>query len=153
MKPVSSNGDLRKLPRTGPAEKRLMVEVKRFEEQGNNAPLVQDPVVVYDVQRGRWIISDFAWSNFVSGPYYQCIAVSKTADPLSGGWWLYAFRADDSSHPWLNDYPKLGVWSDGIYMSANMFDIRSSSGLAYYKGVRVRNLCDSGDKWGCISLF
>jgi len=96
-----------------------------------------DPVALYDAQSGRWIISDFAWSNFTSGPYYQCIAVSKSADPLSGGWWMYGFRADDASHPYLNDYPKLGVWSDGIYMSANMFDILNPRGSASYKGVRV----------------
>jgi hypothetical protein len=220
--PASFDGDLRKLPQTGPAEKKPMIEVKRSKEQVGAVPAVQDPVVqtnqgslsmpasnnsfkgldlnnwgagwppdtngdvgpnnyiqtvntsigiynktggqlaaftfdtffngtnspcdssnqgdpvvVYDAQSGRWIISDFAWTNFVSGPYYQCIAVSKTTDPLSGGWWMYALRADDNSHPWLNDYPKLGVWSDGIYMSANMFDIISRSGMASYNGVRV----------------
>ena len=96
-----------------------------------------DPVVLYDAISGRWLITDFAWTNFVSGPYYQCIAVSKTADPVSGGWWQYGFRADDGSHPWLNDYPKLGVWADGFYMSANMFDILTSGGSAFYRGVRV----------------
>jgi hypothetical protein len=96
-----------------------------------------DPVVLYDAQSGRWIITDFAWTNFTSGPYYECIAVSKTGDPVSGGWWMYGFRADDTSRPYLNDYPKLGVWSDGIYMSANMFDILNPRGAASYKGVRV----------------
>ncbi|MFZ6029041.1 MAG: proprotein convertase P-domain-containing protein [Chloroflexota bacterium] len=97
-----------------------------------------DPVVLYDAQSGRWIITDFAWSNTQSGPYYECIAVSKTADPVSGGWWMYGFRADDASHAWLNDYPKLGVWHDGIYMSVNMFDcLTSTCSSANYKGVRV----------------
>lgn len=93
-----------------------------------------DPVVLYDNVSGRWIITDFAWSNFVSGPYYECIAVSKTADPVSGGWWFYGLVAHST---WLNDYPKLGVWQDGIYMTANMFDILNSAGSASYKGVRV----------------
>ncbi len=95
-----------------------------------------DPVVLYDAQSGRWIITDFAWSNFTSGPYYECIAVSKTGNPVTGGWWMYGFRADDASHPYLNDYPKLGIWSDGIYMSANMFDILNRAGTASYKGVQ-----------------
>ena len=73
-----------------------------------------DPVVVYDQTVDRWIVTDFAWTNTLSGPYFECIAVSKTSDPVSGGWWLYTFRADDATHAWLNDYPKLGVWSDGI---------------------------------------
>jgi hypothetical protein len=77
-----------------------------------------DPVVLYDQISGRWIITDFAFKAANTAPYYECIAVSKTADPVSGGWWLYTFVADTAS---LNDYPKLGIWNDGIYMSANMF--------------------------------
>ncbi|RJP51798.1 MAG: hypothetical protein C4583_08005 [Anaerolineaceae bacterium] len=77
-----------------------------------------DPIVVYDQISGRWIITDFAFTSVNKPPYYECIAVSKTADPVSGGWWLYTLTADTLS---LNDYPKLGIWNDGIYMSANMF--------------------------------
>lgn len=84
-----------------------------------------DPVVLYDHVSGRWIITDFAWSS-TRGPFYECIAVSKSADPVAGGWYFYGLAADSTS---LNDYPKLGVWSDGIYMSANMFKrMRSYSG-------------------------
>ena len=78
-----------------------------------------DPIVIYDQVSGRWFITDFAFAG--SGgtpPYYECVAVSKTADPVSGGWWIYTITADTAS---LNDYPKLGIWNDGIYMSANMF--------------------------------
>ena len=78
-----------------------------------------DPVALYDQVSGRWIITDFAFAG--SGntpPYYECIAVSKSADRVSGGWWLYTIVADTQS---LNDYPKLGIWNDSIYMSANMF--------------------------------
>ena len=78
-----------------------------------------DPVVLYDQVSGRWIITDFAFAGSGSTPpYYECIAVSKSGDPVSGGWWLYTVVADTQS---LNDYPKLGIWNDGIYMSANMF--------------------------------
>jgi hypothetical protein len=77
-----------------------------------------DPIVLYDQISGRWIITDFAFSSVSKPPYYECIAVSKTADPVSGGWWLYTLTADTLS---LNDYPKLGIWNDGIYMSANLF--------------------------------
>lgn len=87
-----------------------------------------DPVVLYDPFSDRWIITDFAWSGN-SGPFYECIAVSKTSDPVSGGWWQYALLAHNS---FINDYPKLGIWSDGYYMSANLFD---STDL--FRGVRV----------------
>ena len=46
----------------------------------------------------------------------------KTGDPVTGGWYLYAIRADDAAHPWFPDYPKMGIWPDGLYMTANMFD-------------------------------
>src|SRR3990172_11009543 len=77
-----------------------------------------DPIVLYDQLADRWIVTDFAWSNINSGPFYECIAVSKTGDPVSGGWWLYGFLAHSK---YINDYPKLGLWPDGIYMSANLF--------------------------------
>ena len=78
-----------------------------------------DPTVVYDQISGRWIVSDFAWTGAIStGPWYQCLAVSKTADPVAGGWWVYSVVASTTA---LNDYPKMSVWGDGIYMTANMF--------------------------------
>ncbi len=83
-----------------------------------------DPVVIYDALADRWILTHFAFalsgSNTVP-PYYQCIAVSKTSDPVAGGWWLYPVRMDDATHPWLNDYSKFGIWTDCLYMSANEF--------------------------------
>ncbi len=92
-----------------------------------------DPIVIYDQISGRWIITDFAFSgNGTTPPYYECVAVSKTADPVSGGWWLYEIVASTTA---LNDYPKLGIWNDGIYMSANMF-----TGGSSYSGVKVWNL-------------
>jgi hypothetical protein len=81
-----------------------------------------DPVALYDAQADRFIVSDFAFVDETASPYYECIAASKTGDPVSGGWWLYALRSDDDLHPFFPDYPKLGVWPDGIYMSANLFD-------------------------------
>ena len=81
----------------------------------------------------RWIIADFAFTGSgATGPYYECIAVSKTSDPVAGGWYLYAVRADDAAHPWFPDYPKMGIWPDGLYMTANMFQ-----GLSTFKEVRV----------------
>jgi hypothetical protein len=72
-----------------------------------------DATVVYDRAADRWVISQFA----VSGSnYYQCVAVSTTADP-TGSYYRYAFQYD--SFP---DYPKLGVWPDAYYETFNLFD-------------------------------
>jgi Concanavalin A-like lectin/glucanases superfamily len=81
-----------------------------------------DPTVIYDPMADRWIVADFAFTgNGSTGPYYECIAVSQTSDPVAGGWYLYPVRADDAAHPWFPDYPKMGIWPDGLYMTANMF--------------------------------
>ncbi len=91
-----------------------------------------DPVVVYDPIGDRWIVSDFAWSNYTSGAMYQCFAVSKSADPVDGGWWFYAFQTETGGV--LPDYPKLGVWPDAIYMSANDF---ATTGSGSFQNVQA----------------
>src|SRR5437899_4249344 len=97
-----------------------------------------DPTVIYDSQHDRFIVADFSWADIQNGPYYECIAVSKTSNPVSGGWWRYAFRADDAAHPWFPDYPKMGIWPDGLYMTTNMFDcLDSACNSANYKEARA----------------
>ena len=81
-----------------------------------------DPVVLYDSFEDRWMITDFAFKLDGSGNVnpahaFQCFAVSKTGDPVNGGWNYYSIEAPGG----LGDYPKFGIWPDGIYMSANMF--------------------------------
>jgi hypothetical protein len=92
-----------------------------------------DPVVVYDTFADRWVISDFAFTTDavgnVNSDNYQCFAVSKTSDPVNGGWWFYAFKVASGGD--IADYPKFGVWPDGIYMSANVF------GPSTFKNVQV----------------
>ena len=86
-----------------------------------------DPIVLYDQTADRWILTNLGF-NLVAGnpvgPFMECIAVSKSGDPVSGGWWLYAMQIDQAPVPTntLNDYPKFGVWNDGcLYMGANGF--------------------------------
>jgi len=86
-----------------------------------------DPVVVYDSFEDRWIITDFAFKLDASGianppGAFQCLAVSQSGDPVSGGWNFYSINTAGG----LGDYPKFGVWPDGLYMSANMFDFAAS---------------------------
>ncbi len=76
-----------------------------------------DPVVLYDHQARRWIFSQFAWGTPEGR---QCFAVSKTSDPL-GEYWLYSFVMTTPGAFAVNDYPKLGLWTDGIYYTANDF--------------------------------
>ena len=77
--------------------------------QNNNG----DPVVVYDNLADRWLISQFAVPNgLFNPPTFECIAISQTANPVTGGWFLYQFQ-----FAFGHDYPKIGVWPDGYYMS------------------------------------
>lgn len=78
-----------------------------------------DPVVIYDQLADRWVISQFTDGN---SPFFECIAVSQTADP-TGAWHRYAFQTSTTK---FNDYPKLGVWPDGYYMTANLFLLPST---------------------------
>ncbi len=84
-----------------------------------------DPIVVYDSIADRWVLAHVAFAS-PTGPFYACIAASKTSDPVAGGWWLYALQFDTGlpGQPpagALNDYPKFGVWHDCLYMGANAF--------------------------------
>ncbi len=77
---------------------------------GQNACSTQnagDPIVLYDRQADRWLLSQFAQTQFL------CIAISQTPDP-TGAYFLYQFTVDR-----FPDYFKIGIWPDGYYISAN----------------------------------
>jgi hypothetical protein len=74
-----------------------------------------DPIVQYDKVANRWIMTQFSVSTT---PYLQCVAVSTTPD-ATGTYNRYAFSYGTTQFP---DYPKLGVWPDGYYISYNIFN-------------------------------
>ncbi len=74
-----------------------------------------DPIVQYDKLANRWILTQFSVSTT---PYLQCVAVSTTSD-ATGTYNRYAFSYGTTQ---FNDYPKLGVWPDGYYISYNIFN-------------------------------
>ncbi|MBI3827598.1 MAG: hypothetical protein HY294_16530 [Candidatus Rokubacteria bacterium] len=73
-----------------------------------------DPIAQYDKAANRWILSQFSVSTT---PFLQCVAVSTTSD-ATGSYARYSFSYGNSD---FNDYPKLGVWPDGYYISFNIF--------------------------------
>jgi hypothetical protein len=74
-----------------------------------------DPIVQYDKAANRWILTQFSVSTT---PYMQCVAVSTSSD-ATGTYNRYAFSYGTTQ---FNDYPKLGVWPDGYYISYNIFN-------------------------------
>jgi hypothetical protein len=74
-----------------------------------------DPIVQYDQVNGRWIFTQFSVSTT---PFLQCVAVSKTSD-ATGTFNRYSFSYGNVQ---FIDYPKLGVWPDGYYITYNIFN-------------------------------
>ncbi|HEY8187706.1 MAG TPA: hypothetical protein VIF64_16665, partial [Pyrinomonadaceae bacterium] len=91
-----------------------------------------DGIVFYDHIADRWVVSDFAFPAFPGTSFYQCIGVSKTSDPVAGGYWLYAVQVDPSNTNFIGDYPKFGLWPDAYYMTVNLFSNNTT-----FNGVRV----------------
>ncbi len=91
-----------------------------------------DPFVFYDHLANRWVVSDFAFPSFPGVSFYQCIGVSQTGDPVSGGWFLYAVQVDPANPTRLGDYPKFALWSDAYYLTMNEFSNNTT-----FNGVRV----------------
>ena len=81
-----------------------------------------DPIVLYDDAADRWLVSQFA----IGADGHQCIAISQTSNP-AGAYHRYDFVASPGA---FNDYPKLGVWPDGYYMSANEFEANFVGAIA-----------------------
>jgi len=80
-----------------------------------------DPITLYDHLANRWLMSQFAVQ--AADGNHQCVAISATSDPL-GAYYLYDFNWG----PLINDYPKIGVWPDGYYLTVNQFTTTSYAG-------------------------
>ncbi len=75
-----------------------------------------DATVSFDRIANRWVIQQFANVSSSSGPYFDCVAVSTSAD-ATGTYNRYSYQY--SNFP---DYPKLSVWPDGYYITYNQFN-------------------------------
>ena len=68
-----------------------------------------DGIVLFDPLASRWLMSEFA-----SRGNHLCVYISRTNDPLGGGWFGYDFGTEE-----FPDYPKYAVWPDAYYVSTN----------------------------------
>jgi hypothetical protein len=69
-----------------------------------------DAKLRYDTLAGRFVLVQFA---YFTPPYGLCVAVSVTSD-ATGAWHRYFFQFNSQT-----DYPTLGVWPDGYYITIN----------------------------------
>jgi Big-like domain-containing protein len=77
-----------------------------------------DPIVQYDRVANRWVVGEIAIPLLpgLLGQFAQCFAVSTTSDPTGPyNMWAYGFNNT------IPDYPKIGMWPDGYYVTWNMF--------------------------------
>ncbi|PYM54484.1 MAG: hypothetical protein DMD79_24530, partial [Candidatus Rokuibacteriota bacterium] len=77
-----------------------------------------DIIAQFDKAAGRWVMAQPVYSS----PFMYCVAISTTAD-ATGSYHRYAFTIPNNYFP---DYPKVGVWPDGYYVSFNAFDASGS---------------------------
>ncbi len=102
-----------------------------------------DPIAQYDKAAGRWVLTQFSVSTT---PFLQCVAVSTTSD-ATGPYNRYAF-----SMPNFPDYPKLGVWPDGYYISFNMFSGNTFVGARACAFDRTAMLAGAAATQQCFQL-
>lgn len=76
-----------------------------------------DPEAKYDQSAHQWVLMQPVFS-VVNGGYHFCFAVSQT-DDATGIYNLYDFNVGSAEFP---DYPHLGVWPDGYYLTDNEFN-------------------------------
>ncbi len=75
-----------------------------------------DPIVLYDQFADRFVITNF---DITATPNKLLVAVSQTADPVNGGWYVYPFEIPGTTSSNFIDYPKFSIWSDGYYITSN----------------------------------
>ena len=85
-----------------------------------------DPIVNFDAAAQRWVITQFAVTP-TAAPFFECVAVSQTAD-ATGGYNRYAFSYND-----FPDYPKFAVHPDAYYFTFNVFN----AALTAFVGTRA----------------
>src|SRR5262249_12693474 len=120
-----------------------------IDRQHGNArgPSITDPVCYFDAPTGRWfqivLTLEQTPTGALLGPNHLDIAVSSTSNPL-GTWTIYRVPAQNDgtqgtpNHgckrrmgdtlvpgPCLADYPHVGADRNGIYITANEFELFS----------------------------
>ena len=92
------------------------------------ATSVSDPIILWDRLASRWFMLEMGGT---SSSNRLCVYVSKTENPVSGGWWFYGFAT-----PAVPDYPHCAVWNGSYVCSDN----ESGTGAKVYAFDRANML-------------
>jgi len=106
-----------------------------------------DIVAQWDKVAHRWVM----YQPRFSSPYYDCFAISQTND-ATGAYYTYEFPTYNNSVD-FPDYPKVGVWPNGYYVSHNDFpNLQSYAGAMPCAYDRVKMLAGDPSAQGVCFL-
>lgn len=94
------------------------------------------------------MLTQFSVTNPSTYGYLQCVAVSTTSD-ATGTYNRYAFSYGATQ---FNDYPKLGVWTDGYYVTYNIFNGNTFAGAKACSFDRSKMLAGAPATQVCFQL-
>jgi len=84
------------------------LQPQTFFDSFTGVPGLGDPIVLYDEQADRWMMTEFSASGNM-----LVFAVTETPDPL-GAWYVYSYTA-----PSFPDYPKYAMWPNAYVVTTN----------------------------------
>lgn len=92
-----------------------------FDDFVNNSSLNAtffDPRVIYDSEADRFILVFLHGNSPAESKVILCF--SKTNNPIDG-WWIYTLSGDLLDTPSWFDYPSLGISTDDVFITGNLF--------------------------------
>lgn len=93
-----------------------------FDDFFNNpylTSMIYDPVVLYDSGSDRFFMVILHGSTSSTSKVLTCF--SKTNNPMDG-WWVYLLPGNPLNDLSWFDYPKIGVSTNEVYITGNLFD-------------------------------
>jgi hypothetical protein len=106
-----------------------------------------DIIAQWDKIAHRWVM----YQPRFNAPYYDCFAISQTND-ATGAYFTYEFPTYHNSTD-FPDYPKVGVWPNGYYVSHNDFpNLQSYAGAMPCAYDRVKMLAGDPSALGVCFL-
>lgn len=92
------------------------------------ATSVSDPIIHWDRLANRWFMLEMGGTSSANR---LCVYISKTDNPVTGGWWFYGF-----STPAVPDYPHCSVWPNAYVCATN----EGGTGISVYAFDRANML-------------
>jgi hypothetical protein len=123
------NGRYSVFDKTTATRVQTFTDLTFWSRAGINVPsprwAVTDPRLVYDPLSQRWfaVQIDFDTRGIINSNHFL-VAVSSTIDP-TGPWKGFAITSDPTVSS-TSDFPTLGLDSQGVYVSSDMFDINGN---------------------------